>query len=131
MREIVLDTETTGLDPTLGHRIIEICCIEMENHVPTDRVFHTLIHPERDIPEESIRVHGITLERLQERGSIRLNYPDPFVPFATQFPTPSGRLEFVSERMADAGLDPVAGYTPSYQVGSARRRWRRSILSRS
>jgi DNA polymerase-3 subunit epsilon len=66
MREIVLDTETTGLDPLSGHRIIEICCLELENHVPTDRVFHKLIHPERDIPEDSSRVHGITLEKLEQ-----------------------------------------------------------------
>jgi len=59
---------------------------------------------------------GITLEELKAHGSIRLNYPDPFVPFATGFPTPSGKLEFVSERMAQAGLDPVAGYTPAYET---------------
>jgi anaerobic selenocysteine-containing dehydrogenase len=59
---------------------------------------------------------GITLDTLKARGSIRLNYPDPFVPFATAFPTASGRLEFVSDRMAQAGLDPVAGYTPSYEA---------------
>ena len=59
---------------------------------------------------------GITLEALKARGSIRLNYPDPFVPFAAGFPTASGNLEFVSERMAKAGLDPVAGYTPSYEA---------------
>lgn len=64
MREIVLDTETTGLDPAQGHRIIEIYCLELDNHLPTDRTFHALIHPERDIPEESIRVHGLTLEKL-------------------------------------------------------------------
>ena len=58
---------------------------------------------------------GITLEALKARGSIRLNYPDPFVPFATAFPTPSGRLEFVADRMSEAGLDPVAGYTPSFE----------------
>jgi len=59
---------------------------------------------------------GITLEALKARGSIRLNYPDPFVPFATSFPSPSGKLEFVSDRMAQVGLDPVAGYTPSYEI---------------
>ena len=59
---------------------------------------------------------GITLEALKARGSIRLNYPDPFVPFATGFPSPSGKLEFVSDRMAQAGLDPIAGYTPSYEI---------------
>ena len=66
MREIVLDTETTGLDPADGHRIIEICCLELDNHLPTGRVYHTLIHPERDIPEESVRVHGLTAEKLAE-----------------------------------------------------------------
>ena len=59
---------------------------------------------------------GITLETLKQRGSVRLNYPDPFVPFAQGFPTPSGRLEFVSERMAQAGLDPVAGFTAPYET---------------
>jgi anaerobic selenocysteine-containing dehydrogenase len=61
-------------------------------------------------------VQGITLEALKARGSIRLSYPDPFVPFASAFPTPSGKLEFVSERMAQAGLDAVAGYTPSRET---------------
>ncbi len=59
---------------------------------------------------------GITLEALKARGSIRLNYPDPFVPFANAFPTASGKLEFVSERMAQSGLDPVAGYTPAHET---------------
>ena len=58
----------------------------------------------------------ITLEELRARGWIRLRYPDPFVPFASTFPTPSGKLEFVSDRMAEAGLDPVAGYTPSHET---------------
>jgi anaerobic selenocysteine-containing dehydrogenase len=61
-------------------------------------------------------VSGITLEALKSAGSIRLKYPDPFVPFASRFPTPSGRLEFASERMAQAGLDTVAGYTPSRET---------------
>ncbi len=59
---------------------------------------------------------GITLEELKARGWMRLNYPDPFVPFATAFPTPSGKLEFVSDRMAQAGFDPVAGYTPAHEA---------------
>jgi len=59
---------------------------------------------------------GITLEALKERGSIRLNYPDPFVPFAHGFPTPSGKLEFFSERMTEVGLEPLAGYTPPYET---------------
>jgi len=59
---------------------------------------------------------GITLEELKVRGWVRLNYPDPFVPFANTFPTASGKMEFVSERMAETGLDPVAGYTPAYET---------------
>ena len=66
MREIALDTETTGLDPSQGHRIIEICCIELENHLPTDQIFHVLVNPERDIPAESTRIHGITSDRLAD-----------------------------------------------------------------
>jgi anaerobic selenocysteine-containing dehydrogenase len=59
---------------------------------------------------------GVTLEELRARGWMRLHHPDPFVPFAAGFPTPSGRLELVSERMAAAGLDPVAGYTPAHET---------------
>jgi anaerobic selenocysteine-containing dehydrogenase len=58
----------------------------------------------------------ITLERLKERGWMRLDYPEPFVPFADGFPTESRKLEFLSERMAKAGLDPLAGYTPPYEA---------------
>jgi DNA polymerase III subunit epsilon len=66
MREIVLDTETTGLDPNQGHRIIEIACLELETHIPTGKTFYTLVQPERDIPEEALRVHGLSAEKLAE-----------------------------------------------------------------
>src|SRR5262249_12234677 len=59
---------------------------------------------------------GITLEELQARGWMRLRYPAPFVPFADAFPTASGKLEFVSDRMAQSGLDPVAGYTLAHEA---------------
>jgi DNA polymerase-3 subunit epsilon len=64
MREIVLDTETTGLDPAAGHRIVEIACIELFNHVPTGRVFHRYVNPERDVAAEAVEVHGLTAEFL-------------------------------------------------------------------
>ncbi|MGC2201442.1 MAG: DNA polymerase III subunit epsilon [Stellaceae bacterium] len=64
MREIVLDTETTGLDPGEGHRIVEVACIELVHHVPTGRKFHTYVNPEREMPEEALAVHGITAEFL-------------------------------------------------------------------
>ncbi len=65
MREIALDTETTGLNPRDGHRIIEIGCVELHNHVPTGRTFHTYINPERDVPREASAVSGITTEFLK------------------------------------------------------------------
>jgi anaerobic selenocysteine-containing dehydrogenase len=68
------------------------------------------------LDSEHPSVAGITLEGLKARGWMRLNYPNPFVPFATAFPTPSGKLEFVSDRMARDGLDPVAGYTPPHET---------------
>jgi anaerobic selenocysteine-containing dehydrogenase len=65
-------------------------------------------------------LQGITLERLKAKGWMRLNYPEPCVPFADSFPTASGKLEFVSERMVQAGLDPVAGYTPAYETSQCK-----------
>ena len=59
-RAVLFDTETTGLDPADGHRVLEIAALELINDLPTGRHFHTLIDPERDIPEEVVRVHGIT-----------------------------------------------------------------------
>lgn len=60
MREIVLDTETTGLSPKAGHRIVEIGCIELVNHVPTGANFHVYVNPERDMPDDAFRVHGLS-----------------------------------------------------------------------
>jgi DNA polymerase-3 subunit epsilon len=67
MRQIILDTETTGLDPNQGHRVIEIGCIEMVNRRLTDRHFHAYINPERAIDQEAIEVHGITNEFLTDK----------------------------------------------------------------
>ncbi len=64
MREIVLDTETTGLDPKAGHRIVEIACLELVNRVPTGKVFQAYVNPERDMPIEAFGVHGLSEEFL-------------------------------------------------------------------
>jgi DNA polymerase-3 subunit epsilon len=64
MREIVIDTETTGLDPNDGHRIVEIACVELMHHVPTGRKFHRYLNPGRDMPEDALAVHGLTAEFL-------------------------------------------------------------------
>ncbi|UPY36170.1 DNA polymerase III subunit epsilon [Sediminicoccus sp. KRV36] len=65
MREVVLDTETTGFEPLEGHRVIEIAAIEIINLMPTGKVFHTLVDPERDVPPEATRVHGFTRADLE------------------------------------------------------------------
>ena len=66
MRQIVLDTETTGLDPGKGHRIIELAAIELCNRKVSDRRFHRYLNPEREIDAGAAEVHGLTLERLQD-----------------------------------------------------------------
>src|SRR5579871_5642868 len=65
MREIVLDTETTGLEVEKGHRLIEICCVELDRRLPTGKFFHSLIDPERDVPAESVAIHGLDSEKLR------------------------------------------------------------------
>lgn len=66
-REIVLDTETTGLDPRSGHRLVEIACVELEDFLPTGRSFHRYVHPEREIDPEAERVHGLSLAFLSDK----------------------------------------------------------------
>jgi DNA polymerase-3 subunit epsilon len=67
MREIVLDTETTGLDPLRGDRLVEIGCIEIFNRMPTGQTFHRYINPERDMPQEAFAVHGLSSEFLSDK----------------------------------------------------------------
>lgn len=65
MREIVFDTETTGLDPYQGHRLVEIGCIELLNRIPSGHTFHRYVNPERDMPAEAFAVHGLSAEFLK------------------------------------------------------------------
>jgi DNA polymerase-3 subunit epsilon len=67
MREIVLDTETTGLDPDTGDRLVEIGAIELLNHMPTGRTFHAYINPQRQVPLDAVNVHGLTTEFLADK----------------------------------------------------------------
>ena len=67
MRSVLFDTETTGLDPLTGDRVIEVAAIELINDLPTRTTFHRLVHPQRDIPAEATRVHGITLDQLRDK----------------------------------------------------------------
>jgi DNA polymerase-3 subunit epsilon len=67
MREIVLDTETTGLDPLRGDRLVEVGCVEIFNRMPTGQTFHRYVNPERDMPQEAFAVHGLSSEFLADK----------------------------------------------------------------
>jgi DNA polymerase III subunit epsilon len=67
MREIVLDTETTGLDPYQGHRLVEVGCVELVNGIPSGQSFHRYLNPERDVPSEAAAIHGLSTEFLKDK----------------------------------------------------------------
>lgn len=67
MREIILDTETTGLDPFDGHRVVEIGCVELVNSIATGRTWHCYLNPERDVPEQAYAVHGLSADFLRDK----------------------------------------------------------------
>lgn len=85
MREIVFDTETTGLDPVQGHRLVEIGCVELLNRFPTGRTFHKYINPDRDMPVEAFNVHGLSLEFLREHPLFH-DIADEFLDFVGDAP---------------------------------------------
>ncbi|MBD1150158.1 DNA polymerase III subunit epsilon [Pelagibacterales bacterium SAG-MED29] len=80
MNEIFLDTETTGLSFQDGHKIVEIACIETKDLIPTNKVFHKLINPERDVPEEAFKIHGFSKEFLRTKRTFN-QIADDFLDF--------------------------------------------------
>ena len=116
MRQIVLDTETTGLDPRQGHRIIEVAAIELNGRSVSKRTFHRYINPEREIDAGAAEVHGLTLERLQDepkfgeivpallefiRGAELIIHNAPF------------DVGFLNMELDRAGLPPLSTHCPS------------------
>ena len=95
MREIVIDTETTGLDPLGGHRIVEIAALELIHHVPTGRKYHCYVNPERDMPADAYAVHGLSAEFLA-------GHP----PFAA----------VIDELLAFVGDDPVVIHNAEFDL---------------
>jgi DNA polymerase-3 subunit epsilon len=85
MREIVLDTETTGLDPLRGDRLVEIGCVEIFNRMPTGQIFHCHINPERDMPQEAFAVHGLSSEFLADKP-VFANVVEQFLEFIADTP---------------------------------------------
>jgi len=93
MREVILDTETTGLDPATGDRIVEIGCIETHNHLPTGQVFHAYINPERDMPQAAFAVHGLSSEFLSDKPLFG-DIVDDFLGFIDEAPLVIHNAEF-------------------------------------
>jgi DNA polymerase-3 subunit epsilon len=85
MREIVLDTETTGLSPEQGDRLVEIGCVELLNRIPTGQSFHRYINPERDMPAEAFTVHGLSAEFLADK-ELFADVADEFLDFIADSP---------------------------------------------
>ncbi|PWB84525.1 MAG: DNA polymerase III subunit epsilon [Methylocystaceae bacterium] len=112
MREIVFDTETTGLDPAKGHRVVEIGAVEISNLIPTGRVFHFYLDPERDMPEEAFRVHGLSTEFLTGQKKFR-DIADPFLEFIEDANLIAHNAEFdirfLNAELALLGL-PLLGF---------------------
>ena len=107
MRQIVLDTETTGLEVSQGHRIIEIGCVELVNHMPSGRHFHHYIDPERDIPAEAVAVHGITADKLKGKP-VFAQIAGEFIDFiADEFKKEQG-IDLRSDRLALQRLKEAA-----------------------
>ncbi len=110
MREIVMDTETTGLDPFDGHRIVEIGGIELENHMPTGRTYHQYINPERSMPAEAFAVHGISSERLAKEP-VFARIADAFLDFIGDaklvIHNAGFDMKFINAELSWLGRDPI------------------------
>ncbi len=126
LREVVLDTETTGLDPDAGHRLVEIACVELVNHLPTGRTFQRYINPERDIPEDALAVHGLTQEFLSTMP-VFASVVNEFLDFIGDAPlvihNAEFDLKFVNAELKRLGLPPIDARRAIDTVQLARRKF--------
>lgn len=126
MREVVLDTETTGLEPHEGHRIVEIGCLELRNHVPTGRHLHLYVNPERPMPKSAEAVHGLTDAFLADKPTFA-GVADAFLDFIADSPlvihNAAFDLAFLNAELARIGRPPIAEARAVDTVALARRRF--------
>jgi DNA polymerase III subunit epsilon len=126
IREIVLDTETTGLDPDAGHRIVEIACVELVNHLPSGRTFQRYINPERDMPPDAQAVHGLTNEFLAGQP-LFASVADEFLEFIGDSPlvihNAEFDLKFVNAELVKLGRSRLRGQRALDTVQLARRKF--------
>mgnify|MGYP002785494195 CR=1 FL=1 len=105
----MLDTETTGVDPLSGHRVVEIGCVELHSGVPTGKNFHTYLNPERDMPDEAFRVHGLSTDFLKDKP-VFAEIVDKFIDFIADSTLVIHNAAF-DMRFVNAELERV-GFTP-------------------
>lgn len=126
MREIALDTETTGLDPNSGHRIVEIGCVEMIDRIKTGEVFHVYLNPERDMPEEAFRVHGLSAEFLADKPKMAA-VADDFLNFIQDSPlvihNAQFDMKFINYELKKLGKDIIPMTRSVDTVIMARRKF--------
>ena len=126
MREIVLDTETTGLDPLTGHRMVEIGCVELDRHLPTGTVFHRYLNPERDMPDEAFRVHGLSEVFLSDKPLFAEVVAD-FLEFIGDSPLIIHNAEFdmrfINAELARLGFKPIPMSRATDTVAMAKKRF--------
>jgi DNA polymerase-3 subunit epsilon len=126
MREIVLDTETTGFDPLTGHRVVEIGCIELINHVATGNEFHTYLNPERDMPAEAEAVHGLSQVFLSDKPLFSA-IADQMLAFVGDSPiiahNASFDMNFINAELKRIGRAPLPGDRAIDTVTLARRKF--------
>ena len=115
MREVVLDTETTGLNPSIGDRIVEIGCVELVNHVATGKSFHQYVNPQRPMPDEAFRVHGLSDEFLADQPVMSDVMAD-FIEFIGDAPLIIHNADF-DMRFINAELNLLG--QPQLQMGRA------------
>lgn len=126
MREIVLDTETTGLDPLTGHRVVEIGCVELYNHVPSGRTYQTYLDPQRDIPMEASEISGITTEFVKGKPLFE-SVVEEFLSFVGDSPiiahNASFDIGFINAELKRVKRDTLSSDRAIDTVSIARRRF--------
>jgi DNA polymerase-3 subunit epsilon len=126
MREIVLDTETTGLDPASGHRVIEIGCVEVISGVRSGEFFHCYLNPQRDVPDEAFRVHGLSTEFLADKP-IFAEKVDDFLAFIGDSPlvihNAGFDMRFINAELQLLGFAPLPSERALDTVAMARKKF--------
>ena len=125
MREIVLDTETTGFDPADGHRIVEIGCVELMEHLPTGKTYRCYLNPERLVPIESQRVHGLSDEFLADKPKF-VDIVEAFLEFigdsALVIHNAGFDLRFLNSELHRTGRPPISSARAIDTIELAKRK---------